>query len=151
MKEYTCTRCKGKFPSELLIQRTKTQRVCKKCNMEIEGLKELKSYICKIFDVKTVPGNILRQIKRYSEEEGYTYQGMRYTLWYIINMEQMKFTSVTIGLIPEFYEKAKKHQILKTKVAKNAKMEYDKTPNIVKGAGNKPQPKLRNRIDITSL
>ena len=44
MKEYTCTRCKGKFPSELLIQRTKTQRVCKKCNMEIEGLKELKSY-----------------------------------------------------------------------------------------------------------
>ena len=69
MKEYTCTRCKGKFPSELLIQRTKTQRVCKKCNMEIEGLKELKSYICKIFDVKTVPGNILRQIsKGYSED-----------------------------------------------------------------------------------
>ena len=66
-------------------------------------------------------------------------------------MEQMKFTSVTIALIPEFYEKAKKHQILKTKVAKNAKMEYDKTPNIVKGVGNKPQPKLRNSIDITSL
>lgn len=151
MKQYTCTRCKGKFPEDKLIQRTKTQKVCKKCNQEIEGLKELKAYICKIFDIKTVPGNILRQIKRYSEEEGYTYQGMRYTLWYIINMEQMKFTSITIGLIPEFYEKAKAHQILKTKISKLAKQEYDKTPVIVTGVSNKPQPRIRGRVDISSL
>ena len=151
MKDYTCTRCKGKYPQDQLIQRTKTQRVCKKCNLEIEGLKSLKSYICEIFDLKTVPGNILRQIKRYSEEEGYTYQGMKYTLWYIINMEQMKFTSVTVGLIPEFYEKAKAHQILKSKISKQAKMEYDKTPVVVKRTGNVPTPRIRGRIDISSL
>lgn len=151
MKQYTCTRCKNKFNEDQLIQRTKTQRVCKKCNMEIEGLKDLKAYICKIFDIKTVPGNILRQIKRYSEEEGYTYQGMRYTLWYIINMEQMKFTSITIGLIPDFYEKAKRHQVLKTKVAKSAKVKYDNTPVVVKGGGNSPKPVIRNRVNIRDL
>ena len=151
MKNYVCTRCKGKFPEDHLIQRTKTQKVCKKCNQEIQGLKELKSYICKIFEINTVPGNILRQIKRYSEEEGYTYQGMRYTLWYIINMEQMKFTSITIGLIPEFYEKAKAHQILKSKVAKLANQQYDKTPIIVSKSSNRPQPKIKERIDISSL
>ena len=76
---------------------------------------------------------------------------MRYTLWYIINMEQMKFTSVTIGLIPEFYEKAKAHQILKSKISKQAKMEYDKTPVVVKRTGNVPAPRIRGRIDISSL
>lgn len=147
----TCTRCKSKFPESELIQRTKTQKVCKKCNMEIEGLKQLKEYICKIFNIKTVPGNILRQIKRYYEEEGYTYQGMRYTLWYIINMEQMKFTSITIGLIPEFYEKAKSHQILKTKVAKLSKQSYDKTPVIINKSSNKPKAIIKSRIDISNL
>ena len=47
---------------------------------------------------------ITSQLKRMTDE-GMTYSGIRYALWYSINVKQMPYKSV--GIIPYVYEEAK--------------------------------------------
>lgn len=65
--------------------------------------KELLAYI------KTIDPNanfilITSQLKRMTDE-GMTYSGIRYALWYSINVKQMPYKGV--GIIPYIYEEAK--------------------------------------------
>lgn len=47
---------------------------------------------------------ITSQLKRMTDE-GMTYSGIRYALWYSVNVKQMPYNSV--GIIPYVYEEAK--------------------------------------------
>lgn len=108
----TCKNCGKKVTKEEKMTHS-NKSYCKECYDEImhekEEYKKLIDLICTYFKIEAPTGLILKQVKDYKEQFGYSYGGMTYTLWYIKEIENKNFTEVKYGvaLIKYNYEKAK--------------------------------------------
>lgn len=75
---------------------------------EKEDRKALISYLEKIWDGKINYAMINSQLKKMREDNpSMTYGGIQYTLWYAINHQNMKITSLMI--VPFLYDEAKNY------------------------------------------
>lgn len=138
-----CHYCKNKFPSEELIQITKTRRSCKGCIQAKDDYKQLIDYICKGFGQTAPTGKQLKDIKRF-KELGYSYKEIQWTIYYIFCIANKKLEDNNIGLVPYYYEKAKEHFLTLEKVKENSKdIEIQKEITIIRKPRNeKPKTKL---------
>lgn len=109
----TCKFCGEKIPTEdKLIYSSKT--CCKKCyDIKIENKRqhdELLTGIMQYFNIEKPTGLILKQLKQFADEFGYTYGGMKYTLYYITGVLQRTLElKYGIALVKYEYENAMKY------------------------------------------
>lgn len=88
--------------------------------------------ICEYFDIEAPTGLILKQIKNYKSEFGYSYSGMGYTLWYIKNIIGGNFIEkYGIYQIKNEYKNAEQFFISQQKIAESV-TEYKETSRKVK-------------------
>lgn len=74
-----------------------------------EARKQLLDYIDEMSNKQADYPRITAQIRRMTEKDRLTIKGIHYTLWYVINIEQLPFRSDTLGIVPYFYDKAQKY------------------------------------------
>lgn len=75
---------------------------------EKEDYDNLIQWICKYFNQVSPNGMILKQIKDYKENFQYTYGGITYCLWYLVDIKGVKLDlKYGIGLVKFEYENAK--------------------------------------------
>ena len=111
-KEYGCFTCG--IPLQEESYKHKGKRYCDLCEVPIrevaEMYKKLIEYICESFGVSEPSGQILKQIKRYKDDYGWSYRDIGYTLWYIDNMTTYSpDIKYGIGLVKTFYDEAMEH------------------------------------------
>lgn len=88
--------------------------------------KELIEYICEIYNIKAPRGLMVRQIKEYQEEMGYTLKGMEMSLRYFHEVLENEADAKGIGIIPYVYEDAKRHYMYMANVRASAESELKK-------------------------
>lgn len=103
--------CGGKYPKTEMIEVGKAKtRFCKSCYAEREKKKiereKLYGSIKKIYNIDFPTGIMLKQIKQYELERGYTLKNIRLTLDYIFNIAECAYPDLTggIGLVPFYYQ-----------------------------------------------
>lgn len=94
---------------------------CKKCgeqrqveiNKNRNGWDELYEYVRALYNVKQLTGMMFKQLKEFRDEPyNYTNTGMLLTLKYFYETLENEVKEYTgLGIIPYFYERAKKHSI----------------------------------------
>lgn len=115
---------------------------------------DLSDYVAQIYSIEFPTGWMLKQIKEYKEKRNYTYKGMELTLRYIYEIENKYLREASesgLGLIPYYYEKAKKyHMNIRevTKSASNAEINNEAEIIYLKPTKRKVNKKL---IDMNSL
>lgn len=87
---------------------------CKQCYDKIvrdaNEYKELIEFICTHYELEKPTGLILRQIKEYKTEYGWSYAAMTYTLWYCKDVLGKSFSEkFGVALIKHFYCEAEKY------------------------------------------
>lgn len=112
-----CCLCGESFEKEELTVRS-NKKYCKDClDIHIQEIKDKRSdwdtlfeYICEKYKIKKPNGMMFQQIKQYKQDYNYTDIGMYYTLKYYYEiMENTVLDGSGLGIIPYFYEKAKRH------------------------------------------
>lgn len=80
----------------------------KHCAELYQDKRELQDYICILFGYKKPGPRILQQIKKYVEEDGYTYREIKLTLQYFFEVRKnsIKKANGGIGIVPYVYEEA---------------------------------------------
>lgn len=138
---------------------------CKICfenaKAEAEDYKNLIAFICELYNIEAPTGWILKQIKEYKEQYGYSYIGMKTTLdyFYHIKQEEEPEEGMGVGIIPFVYDEAKKFYIDKKAVKESVQeCNIDKIEQNKKTIHIKEQDKIKNDkykditlIDITQL
>jgi hypothetical protein len=94
---------------------------CKECgeqrqaeiNKNTNGWDELYKYICDLYNIEQPTGMMFKQLKEFRDEPyNYTNTGMLLTLKYFYETLENEVKEDTgLGIIPYFYEKAKKHMV----------------------------------------
>jgi predicted RNA-binding Zn-ribbon protein involved in translation (DUF1610 family) len=153
----TCKDCGKQLKSEEKhIHSSKTY--CDKCYEKVirdsEEYKQLIKYICDNYEIDRPTGLMLKQIKDFKTEFGYTYGGIAYTLWYIKEILNKEFIVIYgISLVKFCYEDAKNYYIHQEEIAKsmeiNSKAEI-KT-RVVKINNVDKNTKNNSLIDISNL
>lgn len=100
--------CEGKFPKEEL-EKISGKNYCPSCyaakKKEDEDRDRLYKIINETFGISFPTGLILRQIKQYKEQRGYSYKNIYFAVHYIRNIKkidlQLKFG---IALVPHYYD-----------------------------------------------
>lgn len=137
---------------------------CKICyenkQNDANDYKDLIAYICKLYDIETPTGWMLKQIKDFKEQFKYTYKGMKTTLHYFYEIQEGNDVadSMGVGIIPFIYDEAKKFYIDK-KAVKDSVLSCDtkeictktKTVNIKRNSTNKNLYREMAFIDIEKL
>lgn len=85
-----CTNCKNKFDRELLIDYSKTKRLCKKCLSEQRELDDLKAYICNLYKMEYVSPKLQKQINEFINEHKYRPKAIKMIIEYAINIEKFE-------------------------------------------------------------
>lgn len=128
------------------------------CYQKVLDRKELFTYVCKLFGLKTPGPVIYSQRKSFAEKYGYTDAGMLKTLIYLYDVKKTKIDGAQqrIGLIPYAYEEAqeyftaeeKRKQEITQRIAENIKTQKIEIIHI-----KPPQPKRSTTpfIDPESL
>lgn len=70
---------------------------------------QLKDYINKILGEKANWPSITKQIKKYKEEDGYTYSGMLKSLIYFYDIKHNPVKTNNVAIIPYIYKDAKEY------------------------------------------
>ena len=72
-------------------------------------LYEIKEYIKTLYDnPENINWKIIdSQLNQFNKEYGYTYQAIKYVLWYAKEIKQMKLDGYGIGITPYLYDEAK--------------------------------------------
>ena len=88
---------------------------------EADAYKNLIEYVCGLFNIAAPTFLMTAQIKRFKEEYGYTYQGMKATLEYFFEIEDGHSVedSEGLGIIPYTYDKCKEFYAEKKRVKKS--------------------------------
>lgn len=73
---------------------------------------------------------MVRQIKEYQEEMGYTLKGMEMSLRYFHEVLENEADAKGIGIIPYVYEDAKRHYMYMANVRASAESELEESINI---------------------
>lgn len=117
-------------------------------------LKELKDYISKIYKIEFPTGWMLKQIKEYKEKRNYTYKGMELTLKFMIENENMLLLDASksgLGMIPYYYEKARKHYMGMNEIKDSLKDYTNNNISDIIYVETKKTKRKNNRIDIESI
>ena len=115
---------------------------CEKCYMfsvkERNDREDLYHYIQETFNLTFPTGLMLRQIKTFKEERGYSYKNIRFTLVYVLSVRRIYKAEIKFGIafVPHFYDEmityykelAKKRAdtVVKEQVVQVVKMEKPK-------------------------
>lgn len=153
----TCKGCGKKLqPDEKYIHSSKTY--CKECFDKIEResteYKQLIEFICTKYELEKPTGFILKQIKEFRNEYGYSYAAMTYTLWYCMEILGKPYIEkYGVALIRHYYDEAKDYysqqERSKEKISKLSNMEV-KTKR-VKHTPVTPNKKSEFLIDLGNL
>lgn len=105
---------------------------------EIERNKDswelLFDYICDLYNISTLTGMMFKQIKDFRDNYNYKNMGMYLTLKYYYEILENEVKEDTgLGIIPYYYERAKKH-FLEVKDVENylEDFEFSESPKIIK-------------------
>jgi len=110
-RKVKCPIC-GKFNEKSLTVLDNKRYYCEDCykkkKQESADYKALISFICELFEISQPEGLILKQIKKFKEDFGYTYKGMKTTLDYFFNIKTKKTpdNGMGVGIIPFIYKEA---------------------------------------------
>ena len=121
---------------------------------EEQNRRELIGYVMELYNLSNINGLILKQIKEY-KELGYSYIGMKSTLYYFHEILKNPVVATGIGIIPFVYDEAKQWYTSKAIAHKH----FD---DLIKDQGitnkktvrieSKPlEVKKRQKIDIETL
>lgn len=114
----TCVYCKQRFDRDKIpsIQVSTRRYAHKDCNEGIEDKvkqeqkdrEELEKYIIELFKISYVDAKIQKQIKKYVEENHYTYSGILKSLkyFYEIKGNDIEKANGGIGIVPYVYQNA---------------------------------------------
>jgi len=95
---------------------------CKECYDKIitstQDYNLLIKTICEYLNIEKPTGLIMKQIKEYKDQLGYTYGGMTYCLWFIKAIECKSFSEIKYGiaLVKYNYEKSKSYFLQQGKI-----------------------------------
>lgn len=97
---------------------------CKICyenkKQSTEDYKNLIEYICTLFEIDAPNGWMLKQIKDFKDQFGYTYKGIKSTLYYFFDIQGNSINDCAgIGIVPFIYDEAKKFYIDKKSIKDN--------------------------------
>lgn len=113
MRLYKCYgSCNKKYPLDQM-EKYSGKNHCLTChNIKLRDAKDredLYQYLSNMFNIEYPTGLMLKQIKEFKDELGYSYGGIKYTLWYMTEIENKSFSDIKYGiaLIKYYYEKAK--------------------------------------------
>jgi len=151
----TCKSCGKKITfEEKRIYSNKTY--CESCyNIQLqhrESYNNLISDICIYFNIEQPTGLILKQIKQYKEEFKYSYDAMRYVLWYIKEILNKEFIiQYGIALIKYHYYDAEAYYNQQENIKKSTENINDGiTVKVVKFNYQKPK-QTKCLVDIEDL
>lgn len=153
-----CRQCQKAIPAESVI-RIGSFNYCEECgaqrHIEAESYRELIDYICRLFGLDAPSMLILSQIKRYKEEDGFTYQGMKACLEYFFELQGHDINhSKGVGIIPYIYEETKDFYAKKKRVKDQLQAsKWDGTghSNIVTIQRVEPTPPVVELFDINEI
>ena len=98
---YVCsTDCQQKYEGKNVKLAQKTREKC-------DDLVELKSYISKLYQNDINWPLLMKQVKSFKEDLGYTYKQQLYVLKYCYEIKNMSFEGMGLGVIPFVYNEAK--------------------------------------------
>lgn len=100
--------CEQKYPQDEMTK-FKGQNHCKSCYeakvKEVNDREDLYKYLQEVFKISYPTGLMLRQIKQFKEDRGYSYKNIRFAVDYIIRIKrtnlQLKYG---IALVPHIYD-----------------------------------------------
>lgn len=93
---------------------------------ESQDYRDLIEYICNKYNTKRPSGMVLKQIKDYKEQYGYTYKGMELALRYFYDTEGNSVKDDTgVGIIIYVYDRAKNFYIRKIEVEDSIQEDED--------------------------
>lgn len=114
---------------------------------------ELLDYVAELYEVQYPNPFMIKQADDFYKKRGYSYKSMKATLYYIYEIEGVQLKKdAGLGLIPYYYEKAKKHFLY----INNAKNAIKEEKIIINNNAEKIQAVISNRrksrkIDIGNL
>lgn len=78
---------------------------------EEKDKESLEAYIKQLFNINSINTKIKKQIKKYIEEDNFTYSGIRRSLVYFYEIKQNSIEKANggIGIVPWVYEEAKRY------------------------------------------
>lgn len=80
----------------------------RKRQADATAYKSLIAYICKLFQIKAPTTMICAQLKKFKDDEHYTYQGMKAALEYFFELQGNSVDgSRGIGIIPYIYDEVR--------------------------------------------
>ena len=111
-----CNNCGKELISKNEVKMFANKPYCETCynivSQESKQLRMLKQYVCEIFSISVVTPLIDKQIKSMKNEYHYDYSGIHYTLWYMLEIENVSFdVKYGISLVSSYYLTAKRYYI----------------------------------------
>jgi len=128
---------------------------CKECYDKIQvsgqSYNLLIKTICEYLNIERPTGLILKQMKEYKEQLGYSYDGMTYAMWYIKTIEGKSFSEIKYGiaLVKYAYERARDYFNNQQKIeasVQNNKEHREEKVNVVKMNMDKVYAKKKDFI-----
>lgn len=157
-----CPICEERFDREKVDSvKYKTRWYHTECFATVEketrAKEELHSYICKLFNLKA-PGPVnYKYIKRFIEENGYTYEGILNALKYFYEVKEgdIEKAGERIGIVPFVYSEANRYyeqqESIKNKIEQQLEtlpQQQQQKPTIVV---NTQRTKTKNRTKIYDI
>lgn len=109
------------------------ERCLNKKHKDKEDRNSLYKLICELYDVTYPTGMMLKQIKQFREENGYTFKDIEYTLLYIRDYKNnIDFHyKYGISIVPYIIDEAKEYKIKVQEQMKSGGFEVNKEKSIV--------------------
>lgn len=157
-------KCKGcgipLAPEDRYRRNSKTY--CKECfekaERNAEEYKDLVEFICENYGsgepLEKPTGLMLKQIKEYKNEYGYTYGGMAYTLWYCKEvLGKSLVEKYGIGIVKYYYEEAGEYYLQQERIKERVEASEPAAGkvNIVKMKRKEEVPRPVPLINLESL
>ena len=131
---------------------------CKECfeNIERESseYKQLIDFICENYVLDRPTGFMLKQIKEYKNDYGFSYAAMTYTLWYCKEiLNKSLIVKYGVVLIKHYYDEAKEYysQQEKLKEQVNKLSDVKKKTKLVNRSSMRTKTKSASLIDLGDL
>lgn len=112
---------------------------------------DLIAYICELYRIPVLNGFMLKQIKDYQDDYGYTIKGMELALRYFHETLGNSVGGKGVGIIPYIYDDAKLHHITMSNITRKAtEANFDRNEEVI--YIKHPTKKIRkNYIDIEGI
>ncbi len=163
-RRYYCKKCYDKKMEEIAQKEAeKTRKAAEKAEREAkkaekaassEDYKVLISYVCELYQIDAPTPIILKQIKEYKDQYGFTYKGMKSTLNYFYEIREGNdpANSMGVGIIPYVYDEAKQFYVDKKAVKDsvlNCNMEeIQNNKQIIQKRNNSNKNGYKNKVLI---